>query len=165
MRISIIVAAAANGVIGRGNDLPWRLPADLRRFKSLTMGHHLAVGRRTWESIAHPLPGRKMIVVSRSRPQLPNGVQGAASLAEAIDLARDAGDRELFVAGGAAIYALALPLADRLYLTRVLSDVEGDVMLPSIDFRDWSLEAIEEGTVDAENALPHRFETWERGGG
>jgi len=162
MRISIIVAAAANGVIGSGNTLPWHLPADLRRFKRLTMGHHLVVGRRTWDSIGRPLPGRQMIVISRSRPQLPAGVERAASLPAAIALARAAGEGELFVAGGAEIYALALPLAHRLYLTRVLSAVEGDVLLPPIDFEEWILSASDEGTVDEGNDLPHRFEIWDR---
>jgi dihydrofolate reductase len=164
MRISIIVAAAANGVIGSGNALPWRLPADLRRFKRLTMGHHLVVGRRTWDSIGRPLPGRKMIVVSRSRPQLPAGVARADSFEAAAAMARDAGEDELFVAGGAAIYALALPSAHRLYLTRVLSTVEGDVFLPPIDFEDWTLSTSDDGTVDEESLLPHRFEIWERKG-
>ena len=141
MRISIIVAAAENDVIGRGNELPWRLPADLQRFKRLTMGHHLVVGRRTWDSIGRSLPGREMIVVSRSRPELPAGVRAAGSLEEALATAKAAGDDEVFIAGGAAIYALALPLADRLHLTRVRSEIEGDVRLPAIDFEHWRLVA------------------------
>ena len=162
MRISIIVAVAENGVIGRGNELPWRLPADLRRFKSLTMGHHLVIGRRTWDSIGRPLPGRKMVVISRSAPNLPAEIQAAGSLDSALELARTAGEDEVFVAGGAAIYALALPLADRLYLTRVHSAVEGDVLLPPIDFERWRLLETEEGLVDDRNPLPHTFEIYDR---
>ena len=161
MKISIIVAAAENDVIGRGNDLPWRLSADLRRFKRLTTGHHLVVGRRTWESIGRPLPGRAMVVVSRSAPLLPEGVKVAHSLDGALDTAREAGETEVFVAGGAAIYALALPLADRLYLTRVHREVEGDVHLPSIDFELWRLIDSAEGTVDEKSPLPHTFEVYD----
>ena len=119
MTLSLIVAMSKNGVIGRDGDLPWRLSADLRRFKRLTMGHHLVVGRRTWESIGRQLPGRTMIVVTRSQPEVPDGVLLAGSLNEAIELSLAAGDDEVYVAGGGTIYALALPVSDRLYLTRV----------------------------------------------
>ncbi|MCZ6507515.1 MAG: dihydrofolate reductase [Acidobacteria bacterium] len=137
MRISIIVAVATNGVIGHSNALPWNLASDLRRFKRLTMSHHLVVGRRTWESIGRALPGRRMIVISRSTPTLPVGVQATGGLDEAIALAVAAGDDELFVAGGAAIYALALPVADRLYLNRIHADIDGDVYFPELDLDDW----------------------------
>jgi len=162
MRISIIVAAAENDVIGRGNELPWRLSADLRRFKRLTMGHHIVVGRRTWESIGRPLPGRTMLVVSRSAPALPDGVRSATSLDEALAVARGAGESEVFVAGGAEIYRLGLPLADRIHLTRVHREVDGDVSLPPIDFEGWALVNSEAGVVDGKNLLPHTFETYER---
>ena len=98
MKLSIIVAVATNNVIGRDNDLPWHLSADLRRFKRLTMGHHLLVGRKTFEAIGRPLPGRQMIVLSRGRPSLPESVKLAPSLEAAIDLARSAGETEAFVA-------------------------------------------------------------------
>ena len=162
MRLSIIVAVAANGVIGRGNALPWHLSSDLRRFKRLTMGHHLVIGRRTWESLGRPLPGRRMIVISRSTPTLPAGVQTAGSLDEAIVLAAATSDDELFVGGGAAIYAMALPIADRLYLTRVEADVDGDVHFPDLDLDDWLEIASERGTVDERNPLPHTFLTYDR---
>ena len=162
MRISIIVAAAVDGVIGKGNELPWRLSSDLRRFKRLTMGHHLILGRRTWDSISRPLPGRRIIVVSRSAPQLPAGVEVAGSLEEALARARDRGEREAFVAGGGAIYALALPLADRLYLTRVHQSVEGDVLFPEVAWEDWRLIESEDGIVDQRSPLPHTFLTYNR---
>ena len=162
MRVSIIVAAAENDVIGRGNQLPWRLSADLRRFKRLTMGHHLVIGRRTWDSIGRPLPGRTMIVVSRSRPELPEGVQGATSLDQALAIARESGEDEVFVAGGSEIYALALPFAERLYLTRVHREIEGDVFLPPIDLELWQRVESEAGSVDEKNPLPHTFEIHER---
>jgi dihydrofolate reductase len=162
MRVSIIVAAATNDVIGKNNELPWRLSSDLRRFKHLTMGHHLIVGRRTWESIGRPLPGRRMIVVSRSTPELPPGVVSAGSLAEALHRARDHGESETFVAGGAEVYALALPVADRLYLTRVHEAVEGDVVFPEVSWGDWQLVESEEGVVDERSPLPHTFLTYDR---
>lgn len=137
MKISLIAAVAANGVIGSENDLPWHLPADLRRFKRLTMGHHLLMGRRTFESIGRALPGRSMVVLSRGQPELPEGVVGADSLRKGLELARRSGDDECFVAGGAQIYALALPIADRLYLTRIHSEFEGDRHFPSFDETEW----------------------------
>lgn len=162
MRMSLIVAVSDNGVIGRGGDLPWHLPADLRRFRELTMGHHLVVGRKTWESIGRPLPGRSMIVVSRGRPSLPAEVEGADSLDAALARAREAGEDEVFVAGGAAIYALALPAADRIYLTRVHAEVDGDVLWPGTDPEAWREVSREAGVVDARSTLPHTFSVYER---
>ena len=111
MRASLIAAVAANGVIGRDGALPWRLPADLKRFQSLTRGHHLVVGRRTWESVGRPLPGRTFVVVSRS---VGLGVPTAATVAEAIARAHEAGDDEPFVAGGTGIYREALERRSRI---------------------------------------------------
>ena len=139
MRVSLIAAMARNRVIGRGNRLPWRLPADLRRFKELTMGHTLLVGRRTFESIGRPLPGRSMIVVSRREGYAPEGVRVARSVQEALDLAREAGETELFVGGGAEIYRQTLPVADRLHLTRIEEDVPGDAYFPEYDETQWKL--------------------------
>lgn len=162
MRVALIVAVAANGVIGRGDELPWRLSEDLKRFKRLTMGHHLIVGRRTWQSIGRPLPGRRMLVLSRRGLELPAAVQPASSLDDALTIAREAGDDETFVAGGAEIYALALPHADRIYWTEVHSEVEGDVLFPPFRAEQWrELERIS-GTVDERNAVPHTFVVYER---
>ena len=139
MRVSLIVAVGSGGVIGKDGGLPWRLPSDLRRFRKLTMGHHLVVGRRTWESIARPLPGRRMVVVSH-HPEtltLPAGVQAARGLEEALRLAATAGDDEAFVAGGAALYVEALPRADRLYLTEVAGPSAGDTFIPPLDLARW----------------------------
>ncbi|MDH3402514.1 MAG: dihydrofolate reductase [Acidobacteriota bacterium] len=165
MRLSLIVAVAANGVIGRGNALPWRLPADLVRFKRLTMGHHLIVGRRTWESIGRPLPGRRTIVLSRAAPALPPGVRHAASLEEALEIAAAAGDDEAFVAGGAAVYARALPRADRIYWTEVHADVEGEVRFPPFEKSRWAETERVAGTVDERNPLPHAFVVYDRAPG
>ncbi len=144
MRISIIVAAAENGIIGREGGLPWHLSADLRRFKRLTMGHTLLVGRRTWESIGRPLPGRRMMVLSRSGQPGIEGAEVFGDFDEAIESARQRGESELFVAGGGEIYRLALPYAQRIYLTRVHLAADGDVDFPELDPEGWSLTWEEE---------------------
>jgi dihydrofolate reductase len=162
MELSLIAAVADNGVIGRGGDLPWRLPADLRRFKELTLGHHLLMGRRTWESIGRPLPGRTTVVLTRGGIELPEGVRAAGSLDEATAIAEAAGDGEAFVAGGAGVYREALPRASRLYLTRVLAPVEGDVRFPDWDPAGWRRIEAHEHPADEANPLPLRFEVWER---
>ncbi len=162
MRLSLIVAVAANGVIGRDNGLPWRLSADLRHFKRLTMGHHLIIGRKTWESIGRQLPGRQMIVLSRSPLELPAGVRRAASLEAALTTAEKAGEKEVFVAGGAAVYALALPRADRIYWTEVQAEVSGDVCFPAFDRDGWTETEREQGLVDERSPLPHAFVTYDR---
>ena len=162
MRVSLIAAMARNRVIGRDNRLPWRLPPDLRRFKELTLGHALLVGRKTFESIGRPLPGRDMIVLSRRQGYAPEGVRVARSVQEALDLARDAGESELFVAGGSEIYRQTLPVADRLHLTRIEEDVPGDAYFPDYDETEWRLaerEAHEPG-----DGIPFAwsFEVWDR---
>jgi len=162
MRLSIIVAVADNGVIGRNNGLPWRLSADLQRFKTLTMGHHLLLGRKTFDSIGAVLPGRTMVVISRGRPRLPAGVLLASSLEEAAELARANGDDEAFIAGGAEIYALALPAADRLYLTRVHTDCEGDTRFPAWQESEWQEFSREDHPADDRNAHPYTFLVYER---
>ena len=160
MRITLIAAVADNGVIGRGNDIPWRLPEDWRRFKRTTMGHHLIMGRRTWESIGRPLPGRRTVVVSRGEPELPAGVDLAHSFEEALDLARETGETEAFVAGGAEIYRRALPEAERLLLTRVHATPEGDTHFPEWNRDDWELASREPHAADERHPVPFTFETW-----
>jgi dihydrofolate reductase len=161
MSLSFILAIAENGVIGQDGRLPWRLSADLKRFKQRTMGHCLIMGRRTFDSLGKPLPGRTSIVLTRhpERP-LPAGVHVARSVDEALAIA--AGDSEPFVIGGAEIYRLFLPLAQRLYLTRVVAAVDGDTRfeLPPLD--NWRLVSHTEFSADANNELPHRDEVWER---
>ena len=157
MRVSIIVAVADNGVIGRGNDLPWHLSADLKRFKSLTMGHHLLMGRRTFESIGTTLPGRQTVVISRGQPALPPGVLLAHSLDEAVEVARSNGDDEAFVAGGAQIYAQALPVADRIFLTRVHARPEGDILFPAREESRWREVSREDHPADERNDHDYSF--------
>jgi dihydrofolate reductase len=160
MRLSIIVARADNGVIGRQGQLPWRLPADLRRFRRLTMGHHVIMGRKTHESLPGPLPGRTMIVISGGLDQAPPGSLLARSLDEACALAR--GDDEVFVIGGEEIYRLALPRADRLYLTAVHGQVAGDTCFPELDPRSWTLVEESFHPADEKHELPYSFRTYER---
>jgi dihydrofolate reductase len=162
MRVTLIAAVADNGVIGRGNDIPWRLPEDWRRFKRTTMGHHLIMGRRTWESIGTPLPGRTTVVISRGKPRLPEGVLLADSLETALDLARRSGDDEAFVAGGAQIYSQALPLADRLVITRVHATPEGDTLFPAWDPAEWSLAGEERYAADERHEIACTFQAFER---
>ena len=162
MKLSIIVAVAENGVIGRNNDLPWHLPADLKRFKGLTMGHHLIMGRQTFEAIGRPLPGRTIVVISRKRPQLPDGIALTSSLSQAVEVARSTGDTEAFVAGGAQIYELALPIADRLYLTRIHQSFAGDTTFPEVDGDQWKLVDQEDHEADTVAGISFSFLTYER---
>lgn len=160
MTLSAIVAMAANRVIGANNQLPWRLPADLARFKRLTMGHTLILGRKTYESIGRPLPGRTLVVVTRQRDYAPPGVQVVHSVEEA--LARAAGDSEAFIAGGADLYAQTQGLWNRLYLTRIERDFPGDTWFPEVDLSGWRLAAEEHHPAEGEAGLPHAFLTYER---
>ena len=162
MKISIIVAIADNGVIGSDNELPWRLSADLKRFKALTMGHHLLVGRKTFDSIGRRLPGREIIVISRGAPALPDGVELAASVNGGIERARSCGEEELFIAGGASIYAVTLTECDRVYLTRVHGDVPGDVLFPKVDWSRWNEASRQEIPADERNEYPTTFSVYDR---
>ncbi len=160
--VSIIVAAAANGVIGRDGGLPWRLPADLRHFKRTTMGHHLVVGRRTWEEVGRPLPGRTMVVVTRDPALGIPGVVVVSSLQEAVAVAVGAGDDEVFVAGGGEIYRQAMAMAHRVYLTRIHADIEGDTTFPELDGEAWRLVSREDHEADEGNPYPYSFLVYER---
>lgn len=159
----MIAALASNGVIGRNNQLPWRLSEDLKRLKKLTMGHHLIMGRRTYESIGRPLPGRTSVVITRSAGYAPEGVRVAHSLEEAIRIAGDAGDPEPFVAGGAHVYEQAIPLADRMYLTRVHAEVDGDAFFPRFDdVAEWAVTSAEHFGANEKNEYPSSFLTYDR---
>jgi len=162
MRLSIIVAMAENGVIGREGGLPWRLSDDLRNFKELTMGHTVVMGRRTWESIGRPLPGRQMVVVSRQPDYQASGCQVVTSLDDALEIAQQVDDDEVFVIGGAEIYRLALPRVERFYLTRVHADVEGDARFPALDLVAWRLIESKQHDADEKNEYPFSLEVYER---
>lgn len=135
MNLSVIAAVARNGVIGRNNQLPWQLPEDLKRFKALTMGHHIIMGRKTYESLGRLLPGRTTVIVSRNTGYVVPGALIASSLEDA--LGGCVGDEQPFMIGGAELYQQALPLANRLYLTRIEHDFEGDAWFPEFDIREW----------------------------
>jgi dihydrofolate reductase len=155
VRISLVVAADLDGVIGKDNGLPWRLPADLRRFRAITLGKPIIMGWRTWESIGRPLDGRTNIVMTTRQEPLPDGVLRAGSVEQALELAEPA--EEVCVIGGAAVFVPFLPLADRLYLTTVLAHVEGDTWLPTYDPAEWVETSREEHEADEKNPYPYVF--------
>ena len=163
--VSAIAAIAENGVIGNRGLLPWgRMAHDLQRFKRLTMGHHLLMGRKTWDSVARPLPGRPVIVISRGRLELPEGVTAAATVDEAIERALAAGDQEPFIAGGAEIYRAAMPRVGRLYLTRIHAAFEGDTVFPEYDPTPWRLREYADYPADQRNPYRYSFRTYDRVG-
>lgn len=164
MRISLIVAVASNSVIGSNNTLPWHLSDDLKRFKALTMGHPIIMGRKTFDSIGRALPGRTSIVITRRHDApLADGVLRATSFDEAIALARTApGSDEAFVIGGGEVYALALPHAHHLHLTRVHAEVTGDTLFPPIDMREWREMHHESISAGGKNDHAHEYVLLER---
>lgn len=143
MQVTIVVAVARNGVIGAEGDLPWRLPEDLARFKRMTMGETLVMGRKTFESIGRPLPGRNTIVLTRRPDWAEEGVEVAGSLEHALAMAAERG-QDLFVAGGAEVYRAALGVADRLELTEVDAEPDGDTFFPPVDWSRWTETAREQ---------------------
>jgi dihydrofolate reductase len=162
MNLSLIVAAAKNGVIGRNNQLPWHLPQDLKYFKSVTLGKPIIMGRKTFESIGRPLPGRTNIVVSRQDDWRFDGVLSAKNVSEAINIAHEKNynAEEIMVIGGAEIYRHALPLANKIYLTRINENVEGDAYFAELPSDEWKL--ISETAGDTEAKISHSFLVFER---
>ena len=161
MTLSIIAAVSDNDVIGRGNRIPWRQSTDLKRLKSLTMGHHMLMGRKTFQSLERPLPGRTIIVITRDPNFRADGVLTAHSLERAIDLAGL--DSEPFIAGGSQIFEQTLHRADRMYLTRVHTEIEGDAFFPEFDdVTEWILIDSEHCEADEKNEFPYSFLTYER---
>ena len=153
--MSLIVAADERGGIGRDGRLPWHLPEDLKRFKALTMGKPIVMGRRTWDSIGRPLPGRRSIVISRSPRLRIEGATVAGSLEEAV---RAAGEvPEVCVIGGAEIYRLAMPRADSIHLTRVHATVDADTFLPPLDPMEWQEVARDDRPADERHAHAYSF--------
>ena len=161
-RITLIVARARNGVIGRDGKLPWQLPDDLAFFKRTTMGHPIVMGRRTWESIGRPLPGRRNIVVSRRAGFLAGGAETVPSLDEALRLCADTED--VFVIGGAQLYAEALPRAGRLIVTEIDADFEGDTRWPAPDPAQWREAAREHLPPTGQRPFTMDFVTYLRHG-
>ena len=160
-RIALVVAQAANRVIGRQNKLPWHLSEDLRHFRRITMGKPVIMGRKTYESIGQPLSGRRNIVLS-GRPdwQVP-GVEVASNLAEALQIACQQPAEEIMIIGGARVYAQALPIADRVYLTQVHRELEGDAWFPELDSDCWSTVSVTSG-CDEQSGVEYSFFTLDR---
>lgn len=166
MKLALIWAMARNRTIGRNNALPWHLPEDLKYFKRVTLGKPVIMGRKTWESIGRPLPGRTNIVISRDAGFQAEGVRVVQTLEQALALAEKIclidGADEAVVIGGAQIYALALPLADRLYLTQVHADVEGDAHFPPLDLAQWHEVGREDFAAHGPNPYDYSFLILER---
>ena len=163
MRISFLVAVASNGVIGRDGKLPWHLSNDLKRLKNLSMGHHIIMGRKTWDEIGRrPLPGRPHVIVSRSPIASQENVVGVATIDEAFAAIPPSED-EVFILGGAEIFRQTLHRADRMYITQVHADVAGDTYFPDFDdVNEWRLVDREDFEADAKNDYPYSFLTYER---
>lgn len=160
MDISIIVAADENDLIGRDNALPWRLPADMRYFKTRTMGKPVIMGRRTHQSIGKPLPGRHNIVITRDPGYAAPGCTIVHTLDDAIDAAGDV--PEVMIIGGAALYRESVGLANRIYLTRIHAAFAGDTYFPEINYDEWREVAIEAHAPDEQNPHAYSFEVLER---
>ena len=158
--IFIIVAMAQNRTIGINNAMPWRIPEDLRHFKTLTMGHHMIMGRKTFDSIGKPLPGRTTVVVTRDRELKIDGCIMAHSLPDAI--AACAGDEQIFVVGGAELYQQAMPLVDMLYITEIQQAVEGDAHFPEFNRDAWQEESREIRQQEAPQPLEYHFVIYRR---
>lgn len=162
LTVSIVVAVADNGVIGRDNDLPWRLPADLAHFKRVTMGKPMLMGRRTFESIGRVLPGRASLVLTRDTAWQFPGTEVFAGIDEALAACTARGAEECAIIGGAQIYAAALPLATRLYLTQVHANVDGDTYFPALVRAEWREVERTSLAISDKSPLPISFVTLER---
>lgn len=164
--LSLIVAMSTNRTIGINNALPWHLPNDLKYFKQATMGKPIVMGRKTFESIGKPLPGRRNIVISRDLSYQAEGVDVVSSLEHAIELGESIaminGQEEVMVIGGAQIYELALEEADRLYITHVDANVEGDAFFPEVNWQDYQLIAEEAFNAEGHNPYDYRFSIYQR---
>jgi len=160
MRRSLVVAVAENGVIGRDNQLPWKLPDDMAYFKKVTMGHPVVMGRRTWQSIGKPLPGRENIVVTHDRGFEAPGCRVVHSLDEAWKAAGDAD--EVSVIGGTTLFEETLPIADRIHLTEVQAAVPGDTFFPAFDRGEWRETEVQRHAADARHAYPFRIVVLDR---
>jgi dihydrofolate reductase len=160
LKISIVVAASSNNVIGVDGQLPWRLSEDLKHFKAITMGKPMIMGRATYESIGKALPGRRTIVLTRQADFSADGCDVAPTIEAAIEAAGDA--EEVMIVGGGEIYRQFLPMADRIYLTRVQAEVEGDTTFPELDMSQWEVVAVEEYPAYGDREFRFEIETLER---
>lgn len=159
--ISLIWAMDENRLIGKDNALPWHLPEDLKFFKKTTMGLPIAMGRKTWDSLGRPLPGRENIVITRNPSFTSEGCTILNSVHELVQYSQK-NDKDIFVIGGAEIYKLVLPFANRLYITRIHARFEGDTYFPEFNLADWELISKEKGKRDDQNPYDYDFEIYER---
>lgn len=162
MKISMIAAMAHDRVIGKDNQMPWHLPADLAHFKRVTLGKPVLMGRKTFESIGRLLPGRRNLVISRNPDYQAEGIEVVGSVEAALALLAGSSVEELMVIGGGHLYAEMLPSADCLYLTRIDLAVEGDTRFPAFDDGQWQRVDCESHPADEKNPHPYSFETWQR---
>lgn len=162
MIISCIVAVAKNGVIGKDNEIPWYLPADLKYFKRTTTGHHIIMGRKSYQSIGRPLPKRTNVIITRDPFFISSGVLVTHSIPEALELAYNNGEKETFIIGGGNIYAQTRDLWDRVYLTEVEIEPEGDVFFEDLNEDQWEIISEEVCLPDEKNKWPYRFKIFER---
>ncbi|MEQ8424745.1 MAG: dihydrofolate reductase [Cyclobacteriaceae bacterium] len=165
MIISLIAAISENRVIGKDNDLPWRLPDDMKFFMQTTSGHHVLMGRKNYDSLPEkfrPLPNRTNIVVTRQKTFMATGCEIVNSIQEGIELAKANGESELFIIGGAQIYEQALPVADKLYLTEIKAEIKGDTFFPKFDSQQWSETSRKPHAADERHAYPFDFVTYQR---
>lgn len=159
-RLSLIVAMAKNRIIGAEGKIPWHLPNELQLFKSVTMGHHIIMGRKTYESIGRLLPGRTTVIVTRQKDYAVTGAKIAHTLDEAVAIC--AGDSEIFVIGGGELYRAAMPIADRIYLTVVEAEPPGDTRMPEFDAAQWQVSSTKRYHKDNRHAHDYRFEIHDR---
>ena len=160
-RLSIIVAMAKTRVIGANNAIPWHLPAELKMFKTLTMGHHIIMGRKTWESIGRLLPGRTTVVVTRQHDYRIAGAIVVSTFDDAI--AACSNDDEIFVIGGAQLFVAALPRTDRIYLSEIDAEIEGDTYMPDLDLARWNTHSVAEHAPDDKNRYGYKLTVYDRG--
>ncbi len=162
MLVSAIVATAHNNVIGKDNDIPWYLPADLKYFKKKTLHHHIIMGRKTYQSIGRPLPKRTNVIITRDPFFIASNCIVKSSLEEALEAAHDNGEEEAFIIGGGMIYELSQSYWDRVYLTEVDLKVEGDIYFPKLDLEKWKLVSSEPHEADEKNEFNYTFKLFER---
>ncbi len=162
MIISCIVAIAKNNVIGKDNDIPWYLPNDLKYFKKRTLNHHILMGRKCYQSIGKPLPKRTNVIITRDPYFISSNCIVSSSIEEALSVAYENQEEEVFIIGGGTIYEQTQNIWDRLYITEVDTEVEGDVFFPEMNYSEWNLVSTEEHSKDQKNEFDHVFKVYHR---
>ncbi len=162
MNISLIAAMAHHRVIGKNNQLPWHLPADLKHFKAITTGKPIIMGRKTYESMDKPLPGRINVVITRQAGWTAEGTVVAKDLDDALKKAAETNCKEIFIIGGGEIFKLAMAIADKIYLTRVHTTIDGDAFFPAVDENKWQLTSNQDFAADDKHKFAYSFQTWNK---